>query len=75
MMARNAILDELHAIRRQILEDYKGDTAAYLRDAQARLEASGRPIAKIEQRRIHRTNAAVSQELAVESQSSPPSDR
>ena len=44
-MTRNAILDELHAARRKILADYNGDTAAYLRDAQARLEASGRPIA------------------------------
>jgi spore cortex formation protein SpoVR/YcgB (stage V sporulation) len=74
-MARNAILDELHAIRRQILEDYKGDTAAYLRDAQARLEASGRPISKREQRTIRRTNEAESHEMAVESQSPPSCDR
>jgi hypothetical protein len=69
-MTRNAILDELHAVRRQILEDYKGDTAAYLRDAQARLEVSGRPISQREQRRI-RNRAAESCELSVESQSPP----
>lgn len=44
-MTPNAILDELHAARRKILAQYNGDTAAYLRDAQVRLEASGRPIA------------------------------
>ena len=52
-MTRNAILDELHAARRQILAEYAGDTAAYLRDAQNRLEASGRPIAQRQQRTIH----------------------
>jgi hypothetical protein len=49
-MARNKILDELHAARRKILEDYNGDTVAYLRDAQSRLEASGRPIWQGKQR-------------------------
>ena len=44
-MTRNAILDELHAVRRQLLAKYNGDTAAYFRDAQSRLEASGRAIA------------------------------
>ena len=74
-MTRNAILDELHAARRQILADYNGDTAAYLRDAQARLEASGRPIAHREQRTIRCTGAAKSADLPVESQSSTPGDR
>lgn len=53
-MTPNAILEELHAARRKILADYGGDTAAYLRDAQARLEASGRPIAERPQRTIRR---------------------
>jgi len=44
MKTHNTILEELHATRRKILADCNGDTAAYLRDAQARLEASGRPI-------------------------------
>jgi hypothetical protein len=51
-MTRNEILHELYAARRKILAGYNGDTAAYLRDAQARLESSGRPIAQIKQRRI-----------------------
>lgn len=74
-MTRNPILDELHEIRRQMLAEYHGDLSAYLRDAQARLEASGRPIAKLKQRTIRCTGAAKSRELAVENQSSPPGDR
>ena len=74
-MTRNAILDELHAARRQILADYNGDTAAYLRDAQKRLEASGRPVAHCKQRTIRCTGSAKSGELAMENQSSPPDDR
>lgn len=74
-MTRNAILADLHAARRQILTDYHGDTAAYLRDAQVRLEASGRPIAQREQRTIRCTGAAKSGELATEKQSPPPNHR
>lgn len=74
-MTRNAILDELHAARRQILADCKGDTSAYLREAQARLEASGRPIVRRKQRTIRCTGAAKLGELAVENHSSPPGDR
>lgn len=58
-MARNEILDELHDARRKILADCNGDTAAYLRDAQARLEASGRPIARRKQRTMRSIEAAV----------------
>jgi hypothetical protein len=74
-MTRNSILDELHAARRKILAQYNGDAAAYLRDAQARLEASGRPIAHRKQRTIRCTGAAKSCESARENQSSPPGDR
>ncbi len=74
-MTRNPILDELYAARRQLLEKYQGDTAAYLRDAQARLEASGRPNAHRKQRTIRCTGAAKASGFAMESQSSPPSAR
>jgi hypothetical protein len=57
-MSQNPILDELHAARRQILAEYDGDAAAYLRDAQLRLEASGRRIWQGAQRRIHRSTVA-----------------
>jgi hypothetical protein len=70
-MTPNPILQELYAARAKIMAEYGNDLGRYLRDAAERLKASGRPIAKIEQRRIHRTNAAVSQELADESQSPP----
>jgi hypothetical protein len=53
-MSTNPILDELHATRRAILAQYGGDVAAYLRDAQARLLASGRPLAQLPQRSIRR---------------------
>lgn len=74
-MTRNAILDELHAARRTLLANYNGDTAAYLRDAQARLEASGRPISHRKQRTIRGAGAAKNGVLVVDSPSSPPSDR
>jgi hypothetical protein len=74
-MTRNAILDELHAARRKILEECKGDTAAYLRGAQERLEASGRPIWQGKQRTIRCNGAAKSGDEAVENRSSPPADR
>lgn len=53
-MTNNPILDELHAARQRILEECKGDTDAYLRAAQARLEASGRVVAQVKQREIRR---------------------
>jgi len=74
-MTRNPILDELHAARRQILADWDGDTAAYLRDAQARLEASGRLISQRQQRTIRCTGAAKSGGTEVDSFSSSPRDR
>jgi hypothetical protein len=74
-MTRNSILDELHAARRKILADCNGDTAAYLRDAQARLEASGRLIAHREQRTIRCSGAAKSRESQFENSSSPPAER
>ncbi len=74
-MTRNAILDELHAARRKILADCNGDTAAYLRDAQLRLEASGRPIWQGKQRTIRCIGAATSEVSAVETLSPPLDDR
>ena len=71
-MTRNEILDELHAARRQILAQYNGDTAAYLRDAQARLAASGRPIADLKQRTIRYTATAKPGDLPLEDRESPP---
>jgi hypothetical protein len=71
-MARNAILDELHAARRKMLAQYDDDMAAYLKDAQARLEASGRPIVQRKQRTIRCTGAAKSGDLAMANQSTPP---
>ncbi|TWU22582.1 hypothetical protein [Bythopirellula polymerisocia] len=65
-MSRNPILDELHETRRKILAEYNGDLSAYLREAQVRLEASGRPIAKLKQRRIRDIGAAEAAVIEVE---------
>ena len=74
-MARNAILEELHAARRKILADCKGDTAAYLRDAQARLEASGRPVVDWKQRTIRRAAALESNDSGKAKRTLPPRAR
>jgi hypothetical protein len=55
---QNPVLEELHAARRKLLADWNGDTEAYLRDAQARLEKSGRPIWQGKQRTKHCTEVA-----------------
>lgn len=55
---QNPVLEELHAARRKILADWKGDTDAYLRDAQNRLEQSSRPIWQGKQRTMHCTEVA-----------------
>ncbi|HMC12364.1 MAG TPA: hypothetical protein VKH44_13785 [Pirellulaceae bacterium] len=70
-MTHNPILRELYEARDEILAEYGGDAAAYLRDAQKRLLKSGRPIATIKQRTIHRTEAAKPGVSAEESHSSP----
>lgn len=46
-MARNKILDELHAARAKLLADAGGDLRRYFDKATERLKASGRPIAKL----------------------------
>jgi len=45
-MARNEILDELHATRAKLLQQAGGDIHRYFREATERLKASGRPVAK-----------------------------
>jgi len=54
-MARNKILDELHAARTKLLEDAGGDLKRYIREADERLKASGRPIAKQTKQRRKKT--------------------
>ena len=44
-MNGDPILDELHAIREEILAEYNGDVHAYVQDARERALKSGRPIA------------------------------
>ncbi len=56
-MTKNPVLDELHEARQKILADWNGDTGAYLRDAQIRLERSGRTVWQGKQRTKHCTDA------------------
>jgi hypothetical protein len=49
-MTTNPVLDELHEARRKILADWNGNTGAYLKDAQIRLEQSGRTVWRGKQR-------------------------
>lgn len=46
-MARNKILDELHAARAKLLADAGGDLRKYFDQSTERLKASGRAIAKL----------------------------
>jgi hypothetical protein len=74
-MPNNPILEELYAVRRQIMNEHGDDLVAYLHSEFERLKASGHPIANIKQRTIQCTGAAKSGELVTQSQSSPLGDR
>jgi hypothetical protein len=73
MMKKQPILDELHAVREQLLAESGGTLAGLVARLQAEQESSGRTILKARRNRC--TGVAKPGELAVESQSSPPSDR
>ena len=46
-MYNNPIVDEVHRIRQEILEEYHGDLHAFIRDIRARTEAAARAGQKI----------------------------
>jgi hypothetical protein len=70
-MAKNPILDELHAVREQLLADAGGTLDALVDHLQAEEQVSDRT--RFTPRRTNRcTGAAKSGDLAMESQSSPP---
>jgi len=73
-MTKNPILDELHAIREQLLEDAGGTLDALVDRIQADEQRSNRPRFK-SQRTSRCTGAAKSGEIEVDNQSSPPRDR
>ena len=74
-MPENPILEELYAVRSQILAQHGDRLAAYLHSEFERLKAAGHPVVEIEQRRIRCTGAASLRGLAMASQSSPPVER
>ncbi len=65
-MSRNAILEDLHAVRLKILADCEGDTATYLREAHERLAVSGRPISHRPQRPIRQPEPVIPPDTATE---------
>ncbi len=73
-MTNNPILDELHAIREQLLADAGGTLDALVDRIQADEQLSNRPRFK-SRRTIRCTGAAKASEIEVDNQSSPPRDR
>ena len=73
-MAKNPILNELHAVREQLLADAGGTLDALVDRLQAEEQQSNRPRFKPRQTN-QRTGAAKSTASALESQPSPPGDR
>lgn len=67
-MIPNPILQEIYSAREQILAEYDGDLAAYIRSANERAKASGHPIAKLPQRKIRGTGVVKSGGCEVGSQ-------
>lgn len=73
-MTKNPILDELHAVREQLLAAAGGTLDALVDRLQAEEQQSQRVQFK-PRRTIRCTEAAKSSELAVENALSPPGDR
>ena len=57
-MTTNPILDEIHAIREELLADHNGDLHAYVEAARKRALESGRRIIQPKQRTKHCTEVA-----------------
>ncbi len=74
-MADNEILEELYAIRRQIMIEQGDDLTGYLHTEFERLKATGHPIADFKQRRVTRLTTAPSPEAPMEDEASSPGDR
>src|SRR3990172_3068072 len=74
-MTKNPILEELYAVRSQILTEHGDHLAAYMHLEFERLKAAGHPVAQIKQRTIRCTGAARSGASAGVSRSSPPGGR
>jgi hypothetical protein len=72
-MTKNPILDELHAVREQLLVEAGGTLDALVDRLQTHEQQSQRP--RFTPRRTTRCTGAMSAELPVENQPSPPSDR
>ena len=74
-MTHNPILEELYAIREQLLADAGGDVQKYLAGVREREAASGRLLHPASQRTSRGTGEAKSGVLAGEHQSPPTGGR
>ena len=68
-MTNNSILQELYAVRAEIMAEYGNDLGAYLRDAAQRNRDSDHPVAQIKQRTVRCTGVANSSISAMENPS------
>ena len=73
MTKKQPILDELHAVREQLLAESGGTLAGLVARLQAEQASSGRTMLKT-RRTTRCTGAAKSGELELENLSSPPGD-
>jgi len=74
-MPANPILEELYAVRRNIMVEHGDDLSAYLHAEFERLKAAGHPIADMKQRSLRCTKAARPVEVARDNQASPHGDK
>jgi hypothetical protein len=57
-MTENAIVDEVHRIREQMLEEFSGDLGALMKDAQRRTEDAARAGGEVVADAPHETRPA-----------------
>lgn len=72
-MSKNPILEELYAVREQLLAEHDGDLDALLRTLAEEAKTSGHPIANITPRKINRKAPAPIEGTAPETPSTPAS--
>jgi hypothetical protein len=68
------VVDEIHAVRREISDRFGGDVHAIAADANARMLASGCPIWKPAENNPMQPSGEV-RRFEVDDESSPPADR
>ncbi|WP_254507086.1 hypothetical protein [Anatilimnocola floriformis] len=70
-MSTNPILEELHAVREQLLAEHGGDLAELLRSLADEGKSSDHPVANITPRKINRKTPPPFDPVAPETPSTP----